>query len=217
MVLAATGVTACGGSSHPGTAAAAKAAFCAADIKLDQVTASAGSMQQVLTVLQANAGTLATLKANAPAGKIGTETNVLLNAIHSAEVSNNAASLQSVPPSYGGDLDTYCGVDASGNLLPSYFAHGKGSPFCAVAAQIDSGTAQAQTADDVLTYLKGHQALLTQAAADDGGLPSPVKSEAQSFIAATQQAVSSNSSAPLQNGQLGTDLSDVDLYCGINH
>jgi hypothetical protein len=217
VVLAATGITACGGSSHSGYSASSKGAFCGADIKLDKVTASAGSLQQVLTILEGNAGTLSTLQANAPSGKIGTETKALLQAIHSAEASNNANSLQSVPQTYGGDLDTFCGVDASGDPLPAYFAHGKGSPFCGVAAQIDSGTAQAQTADDVLTFLKGHQTLLTQAAADDGGLPSPVKSEAQSFVAASQQAVSSNSSAPLQNGQLGTDLSDIDLYCGINH
>lgn len=217
LVLTATGITACGGSSHSGASASTKAAFCAADIKLDKVTGSAGSLEQVLSVLKDNAGTLSTLRANAPSGKIGTETKALLQTIDSAEASNNTNLLQSVPPSYGGDLDTYCGVDANGNPLPAYFAHGKGSSFCQAVAQIDNGTAQAQSADDVLTFLKGHQALLSQAAAGDGGLPSPVNTEAQSFLAASQQAVSSNSSAPLQNDQLGTDIGDMDLYCGLNH
>ena len=214
--LLAVGGTGCSSSgSKTAATTSQKAAFCAADVTLDKAGSAVNSPSAFLDVLKANPTAIAALQANAPSGKVGTEAKALVSAANSAVASNNANSLSQVPNSYGADVDTYCAVDGNGDPLPSYFGVGKGSAFCSVNDQISAGTTAAQSPADILVFLKAHQNLVNQVGNDLGSLPSSLKSEVQTLVATSQQAIATNNSNLLTQA-IGKDAMDADLYCGKN-
>jgi len=217
MVLVAGAGSACSSSgSKSSSGQSTKAAFCSAEVTINKAGANASSAQDFLAVLKANGPAIAALGKNAPSGKIGTEAQALVKAADTAVASNNTDSLQNVPQSYSGDIDTYCGVDGNGDPLPAYFAQGKGTQFCAAETQIDAGTSQAQSADDVLNFLKAHQGLVSQVAANTSNLPGNLEPEVHTLVSSAQQAIATNSSDPLNSQDVQNAASDASLYCGEN-
>jgi hypothetical protein len=234
LALVVAGATACsnsGGKSSTSTSTTAstaaststtvatdahKSAFCSADITLDQAGSNASSATDLITALKADHPALTTFAADAPAGQVGTEAKALVNAVNASIASNDPTALEQVPSNYGGDVDTYCGVDGNGDPLPAFFNQGKGSQFCDAIVQIDAGTNAAQSADDVLTFFKAHQNLVTQAGANLTGLPSPINTEAQALVAAAKQALAANNSDALNSDDIQSDAVDASLYCGDN-
>ena len=219
LVLVAAGAAACGssGPSASATAAAHKRLFCAANETLDKASTSVTSEAGFLAVLKAHPSQLATIKVDAPAGKAGSEARALASAAQKAVADNDINALNS--PSLnnaGGDVDTYCGVDGNGDPLPSYFAAGKGSAFCATSNSINNGTSDAASAADVLTFLKAHQDLVTQFASQLSALPSAVKADAQDLVSTAQSAISSDNANLLGTQTVQTDSMTVNLYCGVN-
>lgn len=215
-LVAGAGSACSSGGSKSSSGQSNKAAFCAAEVTINRAGANASSPQDFLNVLKANGPAITALGKNAPSGKIGTEAKALVKAANTAVAANSTDALQNVPQSYSGDIDTYCGVDGNGDPLPAYFAQGKGTQFCAAEEQIDAGTSQAQSADDVLTFLKAHQSLVSQMAANSSNLPSTLKSEVQTLVSAAQQAIATNNSDPLNNADVQNDAADASLYCGEN-
>jgi hypothetical protein len=224
--LVAIGGAACGssgsspaasGSTTTSAASASKTTFCDANTTLDKASSNVNSGADFINVLKSHASTLATLKANLPPGKVGTEAKALLQAADTAVATNNPNALFN--PSLqanGGDIDTYCGVDGSGNPLPAYFGAGKSTAFCGVNDQISAGTESAQSPADILTFLSAHPDLVSQFTADVPNLPSSIKSQAQDLATAAKQAISSKDAAPLGTDAINTDAMNVSLYCGQN-
>jgi hypothetical protein len=202
-------------SSNPTGSAAQKSAFCGANIAIDKASANVNSQTDFVTVLKAHRSQLSTMQNNLPGGSLGTEARDEINAADQAIAKNSANPLNSIPSTAGGDLDTYCGVDGSGNPLPSYFAAGKGTALCSVNSKIDAGTANAQGPSDILAFLKAHQDLVSQFAADMSSLPSSLTEEGQQLVTSAQQAIATNN-ANLLNQTVLTDAMDMDLYCGQN-
>lgn len=219
--LLALGAAACGGTSTPqasstSTTMSTKTAFCAADVTIDKAGAQAMTAGDFLTVLKNNSAALNAMKQDAPSGQVGTEAKALVGSAESAVAANSASDLASIPNSYGADIDTYCGVDGSGDALPAYFGTGKGTQFCSVNEQISAGTNSAQSGSDVLTFLKAHQSLVDQFAAQVPNLPSSIKSTARSLVSSAEQAIASNNADLLSSSAVTTDAMDVGLYCGQN-
>ena len=217
FALVAGAVTACSsGGTKSSSSASTKAAFCSANVTIDKAAANAQSPQDFLTVLKQNGPALAAMRKNAPAGRIGTEAKALVGTADKAVSSNNINDLEQVPQSYGGDIDTFCGVDGNGDPLPAYFAQGKGSQFCSAIDQINTGTSQAQGPDDILAFLKAHQDLVAQVSSNAGNLPASLKSEVQTLVGSARQAIATNKSDPLGSPDVQNDAADASLYCGQN-
>jgi hypothetical protein len=204
------GISNAGATTH-----ASKTAFCAANDSIDKAGANVNSASGFLAVLKAKRGALAAMEKNAPAGKIGKEVRALVKAALAAIAKNNANLLNN-PSLNGGDIDTYCGVDGSGHPLPAYFAAGKGSSFCSVSNAISAGTQNATDAAGVLTFLAGHQSLITQYASYLPSLPSPIQSDAQTLVTTAQSAISTNNPNLLGTKTVSQDSMAVQLYCGQN-
>jgi hypothetical protein len=224
--LVAIGGAACGssgsspaasGSTSTSAVSASKTAFCDANTTLDKASSSTTSGADFITVLKSHASTLATLKANIPPGKVGTEASALLQAVDTAVSTNNPDVFNNPAlQANGGDIDTYCGVDGGGNPLPAYFGAGKSTAFCGVNDQISAGTNTAQSPADILTFLSAHQDLVSQFTADVPNLPSSIKSQAQDLATTAKQAIASKDATPLGSDAISTDAMNVSLYCGQN-
>lgn len=220
--LVAISGAACGSSgstnaASTSTTTANKTAFCNANKTMDKASSSVTTPAGFLAVLKANASTLATLKGNLPPGKVGTEANALVQAADTAVATNNPNAMASPSlRSDGADVDTYCGVDGSGDPLPSYFGAGKTTAICSVQSQINAGTQSAQGPADVLTFLSAHQDLVNQFANDVPGLPASIKSQAQVLVTTARQAIATKNSDLLNSQAISTDEMNVSLYCGEN-
>ncbi|HET6964553.1 MAG TPA: hypothetical protein VFH58_07240 [Acidimicrobiales bacterium] len=223
--LVAIGSAACGSSGSTNAAStsttsganAKKTAFCNANKTLDKASSSVNTSADFLAVLKANASTLATLKANLPPGKVGAEASALVEAANNAVATNNPNALFNPSlRSDGGDVDTYCGTDGSGDPLPPYFGAGKSTAFCSVNDQINAGTESAQSGADTLTFLAAHQDLVNQFANDVPGLPSSIRSQAQTLVTTARQAIATKNGDLLNTQAIGTDAMNVSLYCGQN-
>ena len=79
----------------------------------------------------------------------------MIAAAQAAVVSGNVEPPQQLPS--GADIDTYCGVDGSGNPLPKYFATGKGSSFCTTFLPIFQAVGSAGTPAAVLAALDANK------------------------------------------------------------
>ncbi|MDR3649087.1 MAG: hypothetical protein P4L20_08355 [Acidimicrobiales bacterium] len=215
LTLLALGVAACGSSNNTAAnAAARKKAFCGANDKIDKAGANVTSAAGFLAVLKANTTALDAMDNNAPAGKVGKDARALVSLARSAVKANNANILISSPN--GGDVDTYCGVDGNGDPLPSYFAAGKGSPFCSVSNSIDAGTQNADSASAVLAFLAGHQALINQYATYVPNLPTSIRSDAQTLVTTARAATAANNANQLGTQTVSNASIAVQLYCGKN-
>ena len=213
-----TAATGGSGGSTAASTSANKAGFCADLVKIDKAGMNATSAQSFLQILQANQSVLADMAKHLPGGSLGAEAQQVLNAANTAINTNNTGALNSPSLSHsGGDLDTYCGVDVNGAPLPNYFGQGKASAFCVADTQISQGTSTATDPSSILAFLSSHQSLVNQFGANISGLPTSIKSEAQSLFSAAQSAISSNNASALGAPAVSTDANDVDLYCGINH
>ena len=216
------GAAACGSSgstnaSSTSTTSGTKAAFCAANVTLDKASSTVNSGAEFLTVLKQHSATLDTLQKNVPAGKIGTEAKALLQAARTAVATNNVNALEAPNlQSDGADIDTYCGVDGSGDPLPSYFGAGKGSNACQIQNQISAGTSNANGPADLLTFLSAHQNLVSQFAAAVPNLPASIKSQAQTLVTTVQQAIATHNADLLGTQAISNDAMNVSLYCGQN-
>jgi hypothetical protein len=221
-VLLAAGLTASACSSNSsgsgGSSATQKAAFCADNVKLDQASANTSTPQQALQVLKTNESTLDDLANHLPSGKVGQEAQALVTAFKNAISKNDTSVFNSQTLGQdGADVDTYCGVDGSGNPLPSYFAQGKGSALCNANATLSNGVGSAASAADAVSFLEAHQSDISTFSAGIPSLPSSLQGEAQTLVSTAQSAISQNDGSLLQSQTVSNDSNDIDLYCGVNH
>ena len=217
MTLMALGAAACGSSTKNTvvSAAAHKKAFCAANEKIDKASANVNSAAGFLTVLKDHKSAISAMDKNLPSGTLGTEARQEIAAAHAAIASGNANDINNVPSSAGGDLDTYCGVDGSGDPLPAYFATGKGGTFCSTFIPIYEAVGNATTPAATLATLEAHKTQIAQLATDVSGLPTSIKSKASAAVSNAQTAIAENSVTPL-NGNGNGPAAAVALYCGQN-
>ena len=210
------GLAGCSSSpSAAATAAARKTAFCGGNIKIDKASANVNSLAGFVTVLKEHKSALSTMDKNLPSGSVGTEAHQEIAAAHSAISSGNTNALNNLPSSAGGDIDTYCGVDGSGDPLPAYFATGKGTTFCTGFLPIYQAVGNASSAAQVLAALESNKAQITQLATELSGLPSSIKTQATAMVTKVQTAITENSAASLNQNGNGPAAS-VALYCGQN-
>ncbi len=212
----AAGSTAASGSSSATaatTAGAHKSAFCAGNLKIDKASANVNSAAGFLTVLKQNKAALSAMLKNLPPGTVGTDARQILTAAQAAIASGNVNALNNTPS--GGDIDTYCGVDGSGNPLPKYFATGKGSSFCTTFLPIFQAVGNAGTPAAALAALEANKTQIAQLATEVSGLPASIKSKANATINMAQTAITDNSAAGLKGNGNGP-APQVALYCGQN-
>jgi hypothetical protein len=217
MALGMAGIAGCGSSlpSAATTAAARKTAFCGANIKLDKASANVTSVAGFVTVVKDHKSDITTMGKNLPSGTLGTEAKKLISAAQSTIASGNANALNNVPSSAGGDVDTYCGVDGTGDPLPAYFATGKGGTFCTGFLPIYEAVGNADSNAGVLSALESHKTQISQLATEVSGLPTSIKAKAMAVVTMAQTAMAQNNAAAVK-GNGGGPASSVALYCGQN-
>jgi len=189
-----------------------KSAFCSADLSLDKASVNVTSASQLLAMLKAHPAALRALKQNAPSGAVGREVKAVVNAAQQAISSNNPNVLNN-PALSGGSIDTYCGVDGTGNPLPKYFATGKGGTFCTQFVPIYNAATNASSIAATLAVLVAHKAQMAQLATEVPRLPSSVRSKANAEINSVQAAIGENSTTPLNQAGPPQVLA---FYCGQN-
>lgn len=213
----AAGIAGCGSSSPSAatTAAARKTAFCGANIKIDKASANVTSEAGFLTLLKKHKSDLTTMDNNLPSGTLGTETRKELAAGEAAIASGNVNDLNNVPASAGGDVDTYCGVDGTGDPLPAYFSTGKGSTFCTTFLPIYEAVGNATSPASTLAALAAAKTQIAQLATEVSGLPTSIRAKASATVNTAQTAIMEKSTAALKGNGNGP-ASAVALYCGQN-
>jgi len=211
----AAGIAACGSSSPNATAATRKTAFCGGNIKIDKASANVTSAAGFLTVLKDHKSALTAMNDNLPSGTLGSEARREIAAAQAAIASGNVNDLNNAPSSAGGDIDTYCGVDGSGDALPAYFATGKGGTFCATFMPVYNAVGNATSASAVLAALDANKTQITQLATEVPGLPTSIRAKASATVGKAQAAIATNSAASLRASGNGP-ASAVALYCGQN-
>ena len=194
----AAGLAGCGSSSPSAatTVAAHKKAFCGGNIKIDKASANVTSLAQFVTVLKNHQSALSAMEKNLPSGSVGSDARQTIAAAHSAISTGNTNALNNLPSSVGGDIDTYCGVDGSGDPLPAYFAAGKGTTFCSGFLPIYEAVGNATSAAQVLAALDANKAQVAQLATEVSGLPSSIKSQATATV--TRPRRQTRRTAPLR-------------------
>ena len=197
------------------TAGAHKTAFCAGNLKIDKAGATVNSEAGFLTVLKHSKAALSAMDKNLPSGTVGTDARKEIAAAQKAIASGNVNDLNTVPQSAGGDIDTYCGVDGNGNPLPSYFATGKGSSFCATFLPIFAAVGNANGPAGALAALEANKTQIAQLATEVSGLPASIQAKASATVSQAQTAITQNSAASL-NGNGNGPAPAVALYCGQN-
>lgn len=228
LILVAALAAACGSSGSPAAssssrsagnsaASASRSAFCSDDVKLDKAGTTVMSMADYVHVLEANQALLADMAKHLPSGSVGTQAQQLLSADNTAAATNSSTALSS--PSLmkaGADVDTYCGVDGTGDALPSNFGQGRGTAFCSVDSQISAGTGSATDSASITAFLSSHRSLVNSFGADLSSLPVSIKNTAQRLYSTAQSALTSGNSSAFSPEAIH-DATDVDLYCGMNH
>lgn len=218
--MSALASTSCGSSSkavnNSGLAAHTTSAFCVDDVKLDKAFANVQNTSDELAAIKANQPTINDLAAHLPPGRVGTEAKQVLDGVRQAISTNDATALTNLPRSYGGDIDTYCGVDTNGNPLPTDFAKGKGTASCDAEATLSNGIGSASDPTAALAFLRSHQTEINTFAAGVSGLPSALQPAAQDLISTARTAISSNDPTGLTNQTFQEAASAMDLYCGLN-
>jgi hypothetical protein len=219
LILTALGASACAtAKTATGTTPQAlKAAFCAADKRLDKASAGVTSDAGFLRVLKANPSALQAIGDDAPAGKVGRQARALAKAAEAAVASNSATRLHDPSlDSAGADVDTYCRVDGTGNPLPHDFAKGRGTAFCVVSNAINTGTQAATNEAAILAFLAANQTLINQYAFYVPHLPSPARAAAQALVTAARAAIAANSPTSLETRTVSRASTAVKLFCGEN-
>ncbi len=214
IALAAGSTAASGSNSATAATGVHKAAFCAGNLKIDRASANVNSAAGFLTVLKHNKAALSAMERNLPSGTVGTDARQILAAAQAAIASGNANALNNTPS--GGDIDTYCGVDGSGNPLPKYFATGKGSSFCTSFLPIFQAVGNANNSAGVLAALEANKTQIAQLATEVSALPSSIKAKATATVSKAQTAITDNSAAALGSGNGNGPAAQVALYCGQN-
>lgn len=221
LCLSGFALTACGSSSNTasggGTSANTQSLFCTDNVKLDKAFSNVQSASDALSAMKANQSTINEMVAHLPPGKVGNEAKQILTAVQQAIAKNDANVLANLNNSYGGDIDTYCGVDTNGDPLPADFAKGKGTSLCNADRNLSNGVGNASDSTAALTYLKAHQSEIDTFAGGVSGLPSSVQSAAQTLVSTTRTAITSNDPSGLDGQSFQDAANAVDLYCGINH
>jgi hypothetical protein len=221
LCLSGFALTACGSSSNTastgGTTANTQSVFCTDNVKLDKAFANVQSASDALNAMKANQSVINEMAAHLPPGKVGNEAKQVLTAVQQAIVKNDANVLANLNNSYGGDIDTYCGVDTNGDPLPADFSKGKGTSLCNTDVALSSGVGNASDSTAALAYLKAHQSEIDTFAGGVSGLPSSVQSAAQTLVSTTRTAITSNEPSGLDGQSFQDAANTVDLYCGINH
>lgn len=220
LLVGAFVVAACGSSaktaSNASTSQNAGSAFCMDNVKLDKAFASIQSPADALSAMKANQSVIADMAAHLPPGNVGNEAKQVLTAVQQAIAADDIKVLSKVNNSYGGDIDTYCGVDTNGDPLPADFAKGKGTPVCNADATLSDGVGNASDSTAGLAFLKAHQSDINTFASGVSTLPSNVQQAGQTLVATARNAISSNDPGGLDAQPFQDAASTVDLYCGIN-
>ncbi|MGH9044194.1 MAG: hypothetical protein ACRDVP_05060 [Acidimicrobiales bacterium] len=190
-----------------------KASFCAANDALDRASANVDSVAEFLTVLKAHTHAIEVMGRNAPSGDLGRVSRKLVNGFDAALTSGNANELNSLPD--GVAIDTYCGVDGTGNRLPAYFGKGKGAPFCSGFLPIFEAVSKAPDDAAVLAALDANKSQLSQLTSQLGHLPGSIRSKAASTLEKAQTAIDASDASAIRGNGAGNAIA-VALYCGQN-
>lgn len=200
-------------SASSGSASVRSSTFCVGNIRIDKASANVSSIDGFVTVLKANKSALDDMANNLPSGKVGTEARQTVDAAREAISTGNTTAIQNLPSTYGGDIDSYCGVDGAGNPLPAYYATGKETTFCKNFLPVYEAASNATSEAGTLASLEANKAQVAMLATEVSSLPSSIRDKAQQTVTSAQTAINENSTAALQqNG----DANDVALYCGQN-
>ncbi|HVB92597.1 MAG TPA: hypothetical protein VND70_10935 [Acidimicrobiales bacterium] len=218
MAVLASGIVACtnigvstaGAAEH--SSKSVKATFCSANDSIDRASANVNSDAAFLAVIKKHSHDLAVMKKNAPSGALGQTVKTLINAAEAAVSSNNTNALNNLPS--GGSVDTYCGVDGSGNPLPTYFGKGTTTAFCSTFLPIYVAVGNAPDQAGVLAVLTAHQAQINQLASKLSSLPKSIKAKATATVDKAQKAISSKNPSAIGGGNGPAGY--VALYCGQN-
>jgi hypothetical protein len=213
VLVAIIGIAGCGSSSNPTGSQAQKSAFCGGNDAIDKASANVTTDAAFLTVLKAHRSQLDTMKNNLPAGSLGTEARQIINAAARAIAQNSTNPLNNTPS--GADLDTYCGVDGSGEPLPSYFATGQGTTFCNGFLPIYQAANNASNSTELLNVFISNKAQIAQLATEVSSLPSSIQAKASATVSQAQTVIAQNSVASLSQSPNGP-AQYVALYCGQN-
>jgi hypothetical protein len=192
---------------------ASKAAFCAANDAIDRATAGASSPANALSLLRSHARDLATMKANAPVGSVGTLARQEVAGADAAIASNNPDGLANLPNS--GAIDAYCGVDGQGARLPANFGKGRSTAFCSGYRSVYEAVITAPSEADVLSALTAKQSQLNQLAAGLAKVPKSVRSTATTAIQSAQSIVTTKNSTTLSNNFAVATIK-LGFYCGLD-
>jgi hypothetical protein len=215
-VAVGTGACSSGNGGTPASAArSSKTAFCSANATLDKASVNVDSAAGFVAVLKANTAALNTFAHNVPGGTVGVDAKKLVAAARLALAANSATAFDTpAVVTAGADIDTYCDEQSDGSALPSDFGAGKGSAFCSDESVISTGLNSADDAAALVSFLSNSHSTLVDYAAK---IPGAVQGDAQTFVTAAQSAVSSGNADDILNQRVETALTQVDLYCGINH
>ena len=188
-----------------------KAAFCSANVAIDRASANVTSATTFLAALQAHKQDLTTMLKNAPPGPVGKLAKQLVNGAETALATHNPNVLATL---HGGPVDTYCGVDGSGNPLPPYFDKGKQSAFCSNFLPIYLGVGNSTSDAQILSAFTTHQAQLAQLGADASKVPDSLKTAATTMVNTSKEIISSKNLSLVQG--LASPVGKLALYCGQN-
>ena len=208
-------------SGGPAGAEAAKSAktariltFCAADIAIDQATASVTNAADFLVALATQQSNLATMSRNLPPGRVGREARAVIKASEASIATDTVHALTRLPSTYGPDLDTYCHVDGTGDPLPRNFARGKNGRLCVAFLPLQHAIARAMTPRELLHALGAHQDALGRMTGLTPSLPTSVRPDAEVLVHDARTAIFSDNVMAM--GPAQGDFQSLSLYCGIN-
>jgi hypothetical protein len=219
LAVAASGIvasTSTGVNNASGAELASKTAFCGGNIAIDRASTKVDSNAGFLNVLKQHKSALSAMDKDLPTGEVGTEARDEVAAARAAIASGNVSDLNTVPASAGGDIDTYCGVDSSGQALPSYFGKGKVTAFCLTFLPIYEAVSNAPSAAARTAAFTAHQTQINQLASELSTLPKSIKAKATTTVTKAQAAIESNNSASATTGSGSGAAVFVALYCGQN-
>jgi hypothetical protein len=145
----------------------------------------------------------------------------LIAAARTALATNDPTVLQQ-PSSMtaGAKVDAYCGVDGTGNPLPSYFGDGKEYAGCKSFIALDRGVRSAATPQDAVAFLRANETKINDLAAGAlhraEGIGAEALLPAETLVTAVHRAIRTNDASPLYTPEVVTAATHANSFCGVN-
>ncbi|MGH9121835.1 MAG: hypothetical protein ACRDYC_07790 [Acidimicrobiales bacterium] len=203
-----------------GTGAGKEFAFCGFWDQVDQEIANATSPSQSFQIVKANPGIVADLAGTVPVGAVSSVINPYVTALQTGlqAGSFNDITRSSTLMMDRIEIDTYCGVDGKGTILPAYFDAGAASEVCQSYVPFENAVDLANSAKAVASAIRNHSSQLAKFTAETSQLPGTLAAEGQVVATVANHVKSTGNGGEILNATtaLATDTSDVQLYCGVN-